>query len=96
MTRRLARGGLAVLAIALVVAVVPQIRSRALQTMGALLVVNDPVEPVDLIAMTESGDTDEAGVLEVSEMYRNGVAPRVLLLVPAPRPDVSRPSWRPP
>ncbi len=84
MSARLARAGVALLAVGLIVAAVPKARARVLQTVGALLVAGDPVAPVDYVAMTESGDGGEADLLDVSDLFRKGVASHVLLLMPTP------------
>lgn len=64
-----------------VAAFVPPVRHAILRGLGDLLVVTDPVQPADVGVMTESGD---GGEIEVSQLYRQGVIPRVLVLAPAP------------
>lgn len=62
---------------------IPSVRHGALRAAGSLLVLSDPVEPVDLGVMTESG---EAGELEVSDLYHRGVFAKVMVLTPEPTP----------
>src|SRR5687767_15098014 len=81
---RLSRVVLVLVVTLSVLALVPWTRIHALETMGRWLVVNDPVKPVDIVALPESGDGGEAVDLEVSDLYREGVAARILLLVPTP------------
>ena len=78
---RLIRALLACLALGLLVVVVPPVRTRTLQAIGGVLIVNDPIEPADVAVMTESG---EAGELEVIDLYHDHVIPRVMILTPAP------------
>src|SRR5712671_1935063 len=63
------------------IAVIPVTRTRMLQLMGALLIVRDPLAPVDIVAVTESG---EGGELELIDLYHDHVMPRVMVLTPAP------------
>jgi hypothetical protein len=73
---------LALISGTLLVMMVPAIRAVTLRTLGGLLIVSDPIEPVDIAAVTiESG---EAGELEVSDLYHDHVMPRVLVLAPEP------------
>jgi hypothetical protein len=81
LSSRLARVLLASIVVTLLVSAAPPIRAAALRMMGGLLIVSDPIEPADIAAMTESG---EAGELEVSDLYRDHVIPRVLVLTPEP------------
>jgi hypothetical protein len=79
---RLARVLLALIVATSLVAAVPAIRSVTLRMLGGLLIVSDPVERTDIATVTiESG---EAGELEVSDLYRDHVFPRVLVLAPEP------------
>jgi hypothetical protein len=82
LSSRLARILLASIVVMLLGAAVPPIRAATLQMMGGLLIVSDPIEPVDIAAITiESG---EAGELEVNELYHDHVSPRVMVLAPEP------------
>ena len=60
---------------------VPPVRHTILRSLGRVLVTTDPVQPADVGVMTESGD---GGEIEVSQLYHQGVFPRVLVLAPAP------------
>jgi hypothetical protein len=82
LSSRLARVLLALIFGILLVAGVPAIRSVTLRMLGGLVIVSDPIERADIAAITiESG---EAGELEVSDLYRDQVFPRVLVLAPEP------------
>jgi len=81
LSSRLARVLLALMFALMLVASVPAIRAVTLRVLGGLLIVSDPIERADIAAMTESG---EAGELEVSDLYRDHVIPRVLVLTPEP------------
>jgi hypothetical protein len=72
---------LALAASGLLIALVPSIRTPILQATGGLLIVNDPVEPVDVAVMTEAS---EAGELELSDLFHDRVTPRVMILTAAP------------
>ena len=50
-------------------------RHSILRAAGGILVVSDQVGPADIIVV--SGEADGAGVLEASDLFRNGVARRV-------------------
>lgn len=71
---------LAVVAV-LGVALVSPVRLAALRSTGGLLIASDPLEKSDIGAMAESG---EGGELEVADLYRAGMFPRVMLLVGEP------------
>lgn len=81
MTRRLSRIAATILVLGVLVAAIPAARSGALRMIGGALVINEPLVPVDIAVMTESG---EAGELELSDLYRERVMPRVMVLTPAP------------
>ena len=82
LSSRLARVLLALIFAILLVAGVPAIRAVTLRMLGGLLIVTDPIERADVAAITiESG---EAGELEASDLYRDQVFPRVLVLAPEP------------
>jgi hypothetical protein len=92
LSSRLARVLLASIAVIALVAAVPATRTIALRMLGGLLIVSDPIERPDIAAITiESG---EAGELEVSDLYRDQLFPRVLVLAPEPTVvarDLARP-----
>jgi len=81
LTHRLLRLAAAILVLGALVAAIPPVRRGALRTIGGVLVINEPLVPVDIAVMTESG---EAGELELSDLYREHVVPRVMVLTPAP------------
>ena len=79
---RRARVFLALLVILLlVVTTIGAARHATLRALGGLLIVNDPIARADIGVMTESG---EAGELELSDLYRDRVIPRVMVLIPTP------------
>ena len=51
-----------------VIAAVPAIRTPALQGAGWALVVNDPIQPADIIVIT--ADSDAPGTLEAADLVR--------------------------
>ena len=65
----------AVLAGAIVVVGVPTIRESILRAAGRALVVDEPVEPADIIVIAL--DTKGAGVLEAADLVRSGLATQV-------------------
>jgi len=73
---------LALIAFAIVVVVVlaavPASRHEMLRAAGRALVVDDPIEPVDAIALPQWAGT--AGALDAADLVRAGIARRVLLL----------------
>ena len=72
----------AILVVSLGALLTAPIRGAVLSRVGALLILDDPLEPTELLALTrEAGDT---GVLEVADLYAAGHAERVLLLQPQP------------
>jgi hypothetical protein len=69
-----------------VVAGVPAIRGAMLRAVGWVLVVDEPVEPADVIVVPEWAGA--AGALEASDLFHRGIARRVALLpVPADRAE---------
>jgi uncharacterized SAM-binding protein YcdF (DUF218 family) len=79
---------LALVAAALVAATmaIPMLRHGALRVLGASLLVSDPIEPGDVVVISESGGNEEfqAAELEVSELYGRRLFTQVLLLRPSP------------
>lgn len=64
------------MAIALILlAAVPPIRTPVLRSAGSALVIDDPVEPADVIVITP--DSDTAGTLEAADLVHKGIAARV-------------------
>lgn len=80
-TMNFRRALLLVSIVLLTVVIVPRSRHAALRAAGALLVVNDPLERSDVGVMTEFGDGSE---LEVSDLYRERMFARIVVLEPAP------------
>ena len=66
---------------------VPAIRTPVLRTAGWALVVDDPVEPADMIVVTT--DAGGAGVLEAADLVHRGIATRVAVFADPPD-DVDR------
>ena len=81
---RLIRVLLALACAALLIAVVPPLRTRTLQAIGGLLIVSDPTEPADIAVMVANTESGEAGELEIIDLYHDRVMPRVMVLTPAP------------
>jgi hypothetical protein len=73
--------GAALVAVA-VIAAVPAIRTPALRGAGWALVVNDPLQPADVIVIT--ADSDGAGTLEAADLVRQGIATRVAVFEDPP------------
>jgi hypothetical protein len=69
------RIALVLMLLVLVSAAVPAIRHSILRAGGWLLVVNEQVKTADVIVV--SGEAASAGVLEASDLFHSGVAPRV-------------------
>ena len=82
---RLVRLLLALLGIVSLVAVVTPLRTRMLQAIGGVLIVNDPIEAVDVAVMVAS-ESGEAGELEIIDLYHDRVMPRVVVLTPVATP----------
>ena len=72
----------AFLVVSLGALLIAPIRGAVLSRLGAVLILDDPLERAELLALArEAGDT---GVLEVADLYEAGQAERVLLLQPKP------------
>ena len=81
---RLIRVLLALAGTALLIAVVPPLRTRTLQAIGGLLIVSDPIAPADVAVIVANTEGGESGDLEIIDLYHDHVMPRVLVLAPAP------------
>ena len=81
--RWIAAGVLAILAL---IAIVPAARLQVLQTLGWALVATDPVERADAIILTV--DVGRAGVLEATDLIRQGVSSRVFVFFEAADPSI--------
>jgi len=78
--RRALQGAAAgVVTLAIVATLVPDVRTRILIAAGRALVASDPIGPADVIVVPKWAG--EAGALEAAELNRNGVSPRVAILV---------------
>jgi hypothetical protein len=66
---------------------VPPIRESILRAAGWALVVDEPVEPADMIVVAI--DARDAGVLEAADLVRSGIATRVAVFANPPD-DVDR------
>jgi hypothetical protein len=77
---RVLRAVASLILLIVVAAFVPPVRHAILRGLAGILVIADPVQPADVGVMTESGD---GGEIEVSQLYHQGVFPRVLVLAPA-------------
>jgi hypothetical protein len=73
--------GVAVLAGAVIIAV-PAVREGILRAAGWALVVDEPLEPSDIVVVT--ADSDGAGVLEAAALVHSGIAPRVAVFADPP------------
>jgi hypothetical protein len=74
---------LAVVALAcLVIAVVSGLRGPILRSAGWALVVDDPLEPADIIVVTVAASG--AGLLEAADLVRRGISQRVAVFAEAP------------
>ena len=68
----------AILVVGLAAMLTTPVRGAVLTRVGARLILDDPLEPTEWLALTrEAGDT---GVLKVADIYGAGHAERVLLL----------------
>src|SRR5262245_52683235 len=65
-------------------AVVPAVRTPILRAAGSILVVDEALEPSDVIVVAL--DAGPAGVLEAADLFRAGIAPRVAFFVPFDEP----------
>jgi hypothetical protein len=63
---------------------VPTIRTSILRAAGWALIVDEPVEPADIIVVT--ADADGAGVLEAADLVHSGIATRVAVFADPPDP----------
>ena len=61
---------------------VPAIRGSMLRAAGWVLVVDDPVEPADIVVVAV--DADGAGVLEAADLVHSGIATRVAVFADPP------------
>src|SRR5215510_7639013 len=61
---------------------VSDIRGSILRAAGWALVVNDPVEPADIVVVATGADG--AGVLEAADLVHSGVATRVAVFADPP------------
>ena len=66
---------------------IPAIRRSILRTAGWALVVDEEVEPADIIVVALGADG--AGVLEATDLVHSGVAKRVAVFVEPPNDPVS-------
>jgi len=66
---------------------IPAIRRSILRTAGCALVVDEEVEPADIIVVALGADG--AGVLEATDLVHSGVAKRVAVFVEPPNDPVS-------
>src|SRR6185503_16431338 len=73
-----------VLLLSAVTIATPALRTPILKTAGHALVVNDPVEPADVIIVAI--DAGGAGVLEAADLVHSGIAPRVAVFADPPDP----------
>jgi DUF218 domain-containing protein len=80
-TRRVSRIVAAIVVLAAVSAAIAPVRRAFLRGAGAVLVVNEPLAPVDVAAMAEGA---QAGELELADLYKEGVTPRVMVITSAP------------
>jgi hypothetical protein len=69
-------------AAAAAVAAVPSAREQLLRAAGWALVVNEPVEPADIIVI--SLDSAGAGALEAADLVQSGIATRVAVFTDPP------------
>ncbi len=69
---------------AAVIVAVPAIRGSILQAAGWVLVVDEPVEPADIVVVAV--DADGAGVLEAADLIHSGIATRVAVFADPPDP----------
>ncbi len=102
-SRRRWIAGLLVVGLAIaVVALVPAFRRPVLRTMGHVLVVEEPLQPADVIVV--SLGAGEAGLLEAADLVHSGIASKVGVFTEVPSPvdrellrrgitRQDRPSW---
>jgi hypothetical protein len=77
-------GIVAVIGLLGVVAGVPAVRGAMLRAMGRVLVVDEPVEPADVIVVPEWAGA--AGAIDASDLFHRGISNRVALLPEPPPP----------
>jgi hypothetical protein len=84
-SRRLRRV-IAAATVAVAAAAIPAVRHGALRFAGGALLLSDPVEPSDVVVLSETGGAAEfqAAELEAADLYARGTARQVMLLRPAP------------
>lgn len=85
MTSRSTRWGSVLLAVVLVAAVVvavPPVREWGLRAAGRALVIDEPLEPADVIVI--SSYSAGAGVLEAADLVHSGIATRVAVFADPP------------
>src|SRR5258705_8392595 len=63
-------------------AALPPLRVGILRAAGRALVVDDPLEPADIVVIAI--DADGAGVLEAADLVQAGIAPRVAVFADPP------------
>jgi hypothetical protein len=71
-----------VLIAGMIIGAVPAIRTATLRSAGWALVVNDAVQPADIIVIT--ADSDGAGTLEAADLVHKGIAARVAVFEDPP------------
>jgi hypothetical protein len=76
-SRRYRRAAILVVLISVAAAItaVPSAREPVLRAAGWALVVNEPLAPADVIAV--SADSEGAGTLEAADLVKSGIATRV-------------------
>lgn len=82
--RRLWVGALLLVALVSAASFCAVIRRSILRAAGWALVVNDPIEPADIVVV--SLDADGAGALEAADLVHSGVARRVAIFTASPDP----------
>jgi hypothetical protein len=84
--RRAIRAWLIGVVVLVAAAAIPPVRHGTLRGAGGALLWNDPVEPADVIVISESGSPEEfqAAEIDVADLYARGIIPRVMLLRAAP------------
>src|SRR5215468_5693658 len=85
LSSRRPRWGLMLIVIALAAAAipaVPSLRESVLRAAGAVLVVDEPVAPADIIVI--SPDSGGAGALQAADLVHSGIATRVAVFADPP------------
>ncbi|MGP0018996.1 MAG: hypothetical protein ACLPHP_10540 [Candidatus Sulfotelmatobacter sp.] len=80
--RRRAKIVLVVVLLGIASVAIPAVRRPILRTAGWMLIVNDPIEPADVIVVTVAADG--AGVLEAADLVHSGVATSVAVFSEPP------------